>query len=94
VAGALLTGNTTSTVKKSAPASTSRCDSMNSFQVVVRLRNAICWSVVRVKRMKSIPQGDGTLLDHCWLLYMYEHAEDNVHKNNGLVAILAGNLHG
>ncbi len=43
-------------------------------------------------RLKSIPEGDGTLLDHCCLLYIHEHAEANVHKNNGLVAILAGHV--
>ncbi len=41
-------------------------------------------------RLKSIPEGDGTLLDHCCLLYVHEHAEANPHKNNGLVAIAAG----
>jgi hypothetical protein len=44
--------------------------------------------------MKSIREGDGTLLDHACLLYIHEHAEANVHKNNGLVAILAGHLNG
>src|SRR5262245_9148966 len=43
-------------------------------------------------RLKSIPEGDGTLLDHTCLLYIHEHAEANIHKNNGLVAIVAGHV--
>ncbi|MBM3810568.1 MAG: DUF1552 domain-containing protein [Acidimicrobiia bacterium] len=43
-----------------------------------------------IGRLLSIPEGDGTLLDHCCLAYIHEHAEANAHKNNGLVAILAG----
>ena len=30
-----------------------------------------------VAKLKSIPEGDGTLLDHCCLLYIHEHAEAN-----------------
>lgn len=41
-------------------------------------------------KLKSIPEGDGNLLDHCCILYVHEHAEANPHKNNGLVAIVAG----
>ena len=41
-------------------------------------------------KLKSIPEGKGTLLDHCCLLYLHEHAEANIHKNNGMVAIAAG----
>jgi len=43
-------------------------------------------------RLKSIPEGDGNLLDHTCLLYLHEHAEANIHKNNGLVAIVAGHV--
>jgi hypothetical protein len=32
------------------------------------------------------------MLDHTCLLYIHEHAEANIHKNNGLVAIVAGHL--
>ena len=39
--------------------------------------------------MKLIPEDDGTLVDYSCLLSMHEHAEANVHKNNGLVAIRA-----
>jgi hypothetical protein len=41
-------------------------------------------------RLKSTPEGDGTLLDHCCLVYVHEHAEANPHKNNGLGMIVAG----
>lgn len=43
-----------------------------------------------IAKLKSIPEGDGTLLDHCCLLFIHEHAEANDHKNNGLPAIVAG----
>ena len=60
-----------------------------------RIMRDICrWHVQEfayfIARLKSIPEGRGTLLDHCCLLYLHEHAEANLHKNNGLVAILAG----
>ncbi|HUS06628.1 MAG TPA: DUF1552 domain-containing protein [Bryobacteraceae bacterium] len=41
-------------------------------------------------RLKAIPEGDGNMLDHTCLLYIHEHAEANIHKNNGLIAIVAG----
>jgi hypothetical protein len=41
-------------------------------------------------KLKSIPEGDGTLLDHCCLLYVHEHAEANPHKNSGHGMIIAG----
>jgi hypothetical protein len=41
-------------------------------------------------KLKSIPEGDGTLLDHCCILYVHEHAEANPHKNTGHGAIVAG----
>jgi len=43
-----------------------------------------------IAKLKSIPEGDGTLLDRCCLLYIHEHAEANDHKNNGLPCIVAG----
>lgn len=58
------------------------------------LRDICRWHVEEfaylVGKLKSIPEGDGTLLDHCCLLYLHEHAEANAHKNNGLAAIIAG----
>jgi hypothetical protein len=41
-------------------------------------------------RLKSIREGDGSLLDNCCLVYVHEHAEANPHKNNGLGLIVAG----
>ncbi len=58
------------------------------------LRDICRWHVEEfaylLGRLKSIPEGDGTLLDHCAVLYQHEHAEANAHKNNGLSCILAG----
>jgi hypothetical protein len=58
------------------------------------LRDICRWHVEEfaylIARLKSIPEGGGSLLDHCCLLFIHEHAEANVHKNNGLVAVLAG----
>ncbi len=44
-----------------------------------------CW-----RKLHSIPEGDGTVLDHTCLLYVHEHAEANPHKNSGLAMIVAG----
>ena len=60
-----------------------------------RIMRDICrWHVEEfayvVGKLKSIPEGDGTLLDHCCLLFVHEHAEANLHKNNGLSVIVAG----
>src|SRR5581483_7267485 len=41
-------------------------------------------------KLRSIPEGEGTLLDHCCLVYVHEHAEANEHKNNGHSVIVAG----
>jgi hypothetical protein len=41
-------------------------------------------------KLKSIPEGDGTLLDHTMVMYTHEHAEANSHKTSGMAAILAG----
>lgn len=43
-----------------------------------------------VGKLKSIPEGEGTLLDRCCLVFVHEHAEANEHKNNGLSVIVAG----
>jgi hypothetical protein len=59
------------------------------------LRDICRWHVEEfaylLGRLQSIPEGEGTVLDHTCLLYLHEHAEANIHKNNGLVAIVAGN---
>jgi Protein of unknown function (DUF1552) len=58
------------------------------------LRDICRWHVEEfaylLGRLKSTPEGDGTLLDHCCLVYAHEHAEANPHKNNGLGMIIAG----
>lgn len=58
------------------------------------LRDICRWHVQEfaylVGRLKSTPEGDGTLLDHCCLIFAHEHAEANPHKNNGLGMIIAG----
>ena len=58
------------------------------------LRDICRWHVEEfaylLAKLKSIPEGDGTLLDHCCLVYVHEHAEANEHKNNGLSCIVAG----
>jgi hypothetical protein len=58
------------------------------------LRDICRWHVEEfayfVARLKSIPEGDGTLLDHTCALFVHEHAEANPHKNSGLAMIAAG----
>ncbi len=65
----------------------------------MRILRDICrWHVEEfaylVAKMKSTPEGDGTLLDHTALVYVHEHAEANAHKNNGLAMIVAGHAGG
>jgi len=47
-----------------------------------------------VGRLKSIPEGAGTLLDNTCVVFAHEHAEANPHKDNGLALILAGHAGG
>jgi hypothetical protein len=65
----------------------------------MRILRDICrWHVEEfaylIAKLKSIPEGDGTLLDHTCLLFVHEHAEANAHKNNNLALILAGHAGG
>jgi len=60
-----------------------------------RIMRDICrWHVEEfaylLERMKSIPEGDGNLLDNTCAVFMHEHAEANSHKCNGLAILLAG----
>jgi hypothetical protein len=60
-----------------------------------RIMRDICrWHVEEfaylLGKLRSIPEGDGTLLDNTLLLYVHEHAEANSHKTSGMAAILAG----
>src|SRR5262245_18158920 len=43
-----------------------------------------------VAKLKSIPEGDGTLLDNTVAVFVHEHAEAGPHKNNGMIALVAG----
>jgi hypothetical protein len=60
------------------------------------LRDICKWHVEEfayfLQRMKSIREGDGTLLDRTCCVYVHEHAEANPHKDNGLAVIVAGHL--
>jgi hypothetical protein len=62
------------------------------------LRDICRWHVEEfaylVAKLKSIPEGAGTLLDHTCLVFVHEHAEANPHKCNGLAAIVAGHAGG
>ncbi len=65
----------------------------------VRILRDICrWHVEEfaylVGRLKSTPEGDGTLLDRTCLLFVHEHAEANTHKNNNHAVIVAGHAKG
>jgi hypothetical protein len=43
-----------------------------------------------VGKLKSIPEGAGSVLDNTMLVFVHEHAEANLHKASGMIAILAG----
>jgi hypothetical protein len=62
------------------------------------LRDICRWHVEEfaylLAKLKSIREGDGTLLDHTCALYIHEHAEANPHKNSGLAMIAAGHAGG
>ena len=58
------------------------------------LRDICKWHVEEfaylVAKLKSVPEGDGTLFDNTVLAFVHEHAEANPHKNSGLAMIVAG----
>jgi hypothetical protein len=58
------------------------------------LRDICRWHVEEfaylVAKLKSIPEGDGTLLDNTLVVFVHEHAEAGPHKNNGMVSLVAG----
>jgi hypothetical protein len=60
------------------------------------LRDICKWHVEEfayfLQKMKSVREGDGTLLDHTCCVFVHEHAEANPHKDNGLAVIVAGKL--
>ena len=58
------------------------------------LRDICRWHVEEfaylVGKLKSIPEGAGTVLDNTMLVFVHEHAEANLHKASGMIAIVAG----
>jgi hypothetical protein len=58
------------------------------------LRDICRWHVEEfaylVAKLKSIPEGEGTLLDNTVLTFVHEHAEAGPHKSNGMIALVAG----
>ncbi len=58
------------------------------------LRDICRWHVEEfaylVAKLKSIPEGAGTLLDNSVLVFVHEHAEAGPHKTTGMIALLAG----
>jgi hypothetical protein len=43
-----------------------------------------------VAKLKSIPEGGGTLLDNTLLVFVHEHAEAGPHKSSGHITLVAG----
>src|SRR3954451_3445341 len=60
------------------------------------LRDICKWHVEEfaylVAKLKSVPEGDGSVFDHTCLLYVHEHAEANPHKNSGMAMTAAGGI--
>jgi hypothetical protein len=58
------------------------------------LRDICRWHVEEfaylVAKLKSMPEGAGTLLDNTALMYVHEHAEAGPHKTSGMIALVAG----
>ena len=58
------------------------------------LRDICRWHVEEfaylVGKLKSIPEGDHSLLDNTVLMYVHEHAEAGPHKSSGMIALVAG----
>jgi hypothetical protein len=58
------------------------------------LRDICRWHVEEfaylVGKLKSIPEGAGSVLDNTALVFVHEHAEAGPHKNNGMIALVAG----
>ena len=43
-----------------------------------------------LKRLKSVPEGDGTLLDHCMLVYGSGNSDGDQHNHDNLPILVAG----
>ncbi|MEZ5398048.1 MAG: DUF1552 domain-containing protein [Bryobacteraceae bacterium] len=65
----------------------------------MRILRDICrWHVEEfaylIGKLKSTPEGAGSLLDNTALVFVHEHAEANTHKNNNHAVLLAGRAGG
>jgi hypothetical protein len=49
---------------------------------------------VILQKLKSIPEGDGTLLDHCMIVYGSGISDGNSHSHDDLPVLLAGKANG
>ena len=47
-----------------------------------------------LEKLKSIPEGDGTLLDHCMIVYGSGISDGNAHSHDDLPILLAGKANG
>ena len=69
-------------------------DNAGTPQQQQRLRDICRWHVEEfsyfLQKMRSIPEGEGNLLDHTACVFVHEHAEANPHKCNGLAMLVAG----
>jgi len=58
------------------------------------LRDICKWHVEEfaylVGKLKSIPEGNSTVLDNTLAVFVHEHAEANIHKASGMIALVAG----
>jgi len=74
-----------------AEGKTSGADGVEGQRV---LRDICKWHVEEfaylIAKLKSVPEGDGSVFDHTTLVFLHEHAEANPHKNSGLAMIVAG----
>jgi hypothetical protein len=64
-------------------------------EVGQRILRDICrWHVEEfaylIAKLKSIPEGDSTILDNTVAVFVHEHAEAGPHKNYGMIALVAG----
>jgi Protein of unknown function (DUF1552) len=60
------------------------------------LRDICKWHVEEfaylIAKLKSVPEGAGSVFDNTCLVFVHEHAEANPHKNSGLAMIVASGM--
>ncbi len=62
---------------------------------LVQINQWLCEQFVYlVNRMKEIPEGDGTLLDHSAVVWVNSLGKGNSHTRNDIPIVMAGGLHG